>query len=137
MHDKQENHRMHLHRAPRKPRPQRNIVQRPPVPQPVHHDADEPEGRRDRGAFEVLGFPRLVFGQHGDGDVEACQTCEAAEHEEREQDVVGGGAETETEGGGGGGEAEGYQVCQRIQFLAHQTRLLAPARYFSVHEIEK
>lgn len=30
-----------------------------------------------------------------------------------------------------------YQIRERIELLAHQTRLLAPPRYLAVHEVEE
>lgn len=33
--------------------------------------------------------------------------------------------------------AQTYQVCKRIEFLAHQGRLLPPSSYLPIHEIEE
>lgn len=80
----------------------------PPLSHPVRHQPDNRQGGRDRRALEVLGLASRVFGDVGDGDVEAREAREAAEHEEGEDEVVEGGAEADCEGGGGGGDAEGY-----------------------------
>ena len=85
----------------------------PPLSHPVRHQPRDRQGRRDRRALEVLRFASRVLGHVGDGDVEACQAREAAEHEEGEDEVVERGAEADCEGGGGGGDAEGYLYSSR------------------------
>jgi hypothetical protein len=50
----------------------------------------------------------------GDGDVEAREAGEAAEHEEGQDEGVGRGVEAEGEGRGGGGEAEGDLWRERL-----------------------
>jgi hypothetical protein len=89
------------------PQAKRNLLERPALIHPVRHDLHVDQRHGDGCAFEVLGFAGRVFGNHGDGDVEARETGEAAEDEEGEQDVVDGGAEAEGEGCGGGADTEG------------------------------
>ncbi|KFY20136.1 hypothetical protein V493_07741 [Pseudogymnoascus sp. VKM F-4281 (FW-2241)] len=80
----------------------------PPLPHPIRHQRHNRQRGRDGRALKVCRLARRVLGHVGDCDVEAREACEAAEHEEGEDEVVGGGAEADCEGGGGGGDAEGY-----------------------------
>lgn len=114
MKDKHNRHGMKLPRRPRTPRPQWNILQRPPIPHPVrHHGVFNKNGSWNRCALEVLALARGILGQHGDGNVKARKAREAAQDEEGEEDVVGGGAEAKGEGGAGGCNAKGnlYTPC--------------------------
>ena len=51
--------------------------------------------------------------------------------------MVKGCADTEGEGADGGGDAEGDEVRQGIEFLAHEGGFFAPAGDFAVHEVEE
>lgn len=101
---------MHLQpAAPSQRDTERQGVVDPAHPGPHGHDARQGQtGEGDRGALEVLGLARLVLGEHGDGDVEASQTGEAAEGVEGQDERVERGAEADGEGEDGGGSAEGY-----------------------------
>lgn len=146
---------MKLQHRPLQPKSHRNLRKRPPLIHPVRHNLHIDQAHWDRRALEVRRFAGLVFRHHGDSDVEARETCEAAEDEEGEQEVVHGCAEAKGEGGGCGSDAEGdlwvggsvvrmlcwrkgaYQVSERVEFLAHETGLLPPARDLPVHEVEE
>jgi hypothetical protein len=104
---KHEHNRMELEHRALQPQAHGDLCQRPALVHPESHDLHIDQGHGNRCAFEVLGFAGCVLGDHGDGDVEACETGEAAENEEAEQDVIEGCAKTEGEGGGGRTNAEG------------------------------
>lgn len=74
--------RVHLQRRTLKPHTQRYGLVGPSSIHPVSHDGVQAQRRGDRGAFKVLGFAGRVFGHIGGGDVEACETGQAAEDEE-------------------------------------------------------
>ena len=81
------------------------------APRDAHgHAGSDTESCGDRGALEVFGLAGCVFGEGGDGDVEAGKAGQAAEDEEGEEEGVDGGAEAEGEGADGGGDAEGDLV---------------------------
>jgi hypothetical protein len=108
MQNKHAHDRMDLEQRASAPDAKRHISMRPSVTRPPRHSTGQDQRSGDGCAFEVLAFARCVFGQHGDGDVEAGQTREAAENEEGEEEVVEGRADAEGEGGCGGGDTEGY-----------------------------
>jgi hypothetical protein len=89
------------------PSAQRQVIQDPALADPVGHEGGDGERGGDGGAFEVLALAGGVLGHVGNGDIEAREAREAAQHEEGEEDVVDGRAQTEREGGRGGGYAEG------------------------------
>lgn len=97
-------HPRHLPQPPNHPPLSRNRKFHTHARRHRGHDA---QTRRDGQALEVFGFAGCVFGEGGDGDVEAGEACETAEDEEGEEEGVEGGAEAEGEGAGGGGDAEG------------------------------
>lgn len=104
---KQAQHGVKLAQRPRQQRPQRQLPMHPPLTNPVRHQPHNRQRRRDRRALKVGRLARRILGHVGDGDVEAREAGQAAQHEEGEDEVVGGGAEADCEGGGGGGDAEG------------------------------
>jgi hypothetical protein len=99
MQHKHAHHRMELEYRTLKPHTHGYLRQRPPFANPKRHGANLCQGHGDGRAFEVIALPGLVFGDHGDGDVEAREAGQAAEHEESEEQVVDGCAEAEGEGG--------------------------------------
>lgn len=129
--------RMKFEHAALGPRTQRQVLQDPALADPVGHKGGDAERRGDRRAFEILALAAGVLGHVGHGDVEARQARKAAEHEEGEEDVIDGSAQAERKGGGGGGHTERDQISQRIQFLAHETALLPPARDLAIHKVEE
>lgn len=110
---KQPEHRVKLQRRPRQQRTQRQLPMHPALGYPVGHQPRNRQRSRDRRALKVGRFASRVFGDVGDGDVEAREAGQTAENEECEDEVVGGGAEADCEGGGGGGDAEGYLFINR------------------------
>ena len=108
MQHKHRDHGMELKRRAFEPQAERHLRERPALVHPVCHNLHHDKRHGDRRALEVLRFAGCVLGHHGDGHVEAREAGEAAEHEEREQDVIDGRAETEAECGGCGGDTKGY-----------------------------
>lgn len=51
--------------------------------------------------------------------------------------MIKGGAHPDSERGAGGRDAEGNQVGEGIEFLAHQGGFSSPACDFAVHEVEE
>lgn len=101
---------MHLQRSPLSPHAPHHAPlsrNRRPHTHAHGHSGHDAQARGDREAFKVFGFARCVFGEGGDGDVEAGEAGEPAEDEEGEEEGVEGGAEAEGEGAGGGGDAKG------------------------------
>jgi hypothetical protein len=138
------------------PQAQRNLCQRPALVDPECHGLHKDQGHRNRRALKVLRLASRVLGNHGDSNIEARETCETAENEEGEQEVVDGCAEAETECGSCGTYTKRdlrrwlasekfkglkhirtYQIGERVQFLAHETGLLPPPSDLAVHEIEE
>lgn len=89
---------MELQRGSLRPRPQRQIVQRPALGDPVRHQRRDRQRRRDGRAFEVLALARCVLGHVGHRDVEARQARQPAQYEEGQEQVVDGRAEPDGEG---------------------------------------
>jgi hypothetical protein len=137
MENEHSNNRMELKRRALKPKPHRDLLQRPALVNPIRHNLHNKQAHRNRGAFKVLALARRILGHHGNRDVEARKTGEAAEHEEAEQDMINGCAETQAESGSGRGNAEGDEVGERIEFLTHERGLAPPACDFAVHEVEE
>lgn len=90
--DKQQRDRMPLPPGPITPNTKRQPVHalNPAARDPVRHHGGDGQRGGDRGALEVLALPRRVLGEGGDGDVEARETAQTAEHEEGEQERVDG-----------------------------------------------
>lgn len=76
------------------------VLQHPALADPVGHERCDRERGGDRRALEVLALARGVLGHVGHADVEAREPGQAAEHEEREEEVVDGRAEADGERGG-------------------------------------
>jgi len=107
---KNPHNRMHLHHRPLRPAPPNHPILPAihlPLPHQRRHRSNDRQACRYGCSFEVLAFPGGVFGEGGDGDVEAREAGEAAEDEEGEEERVDGGAQAEGEGADGGGDAEG------------------------------
>lgn len=94
-------------RSPGEPHAAGDGLVDPAAVHPVRHHGVEPEGRRYGRALKVLGLASRVLGDGGRGHVEACETGEAAQHEEGQTHVVEGRAYADGEGNNGGGQAEG------------------------------
>jgi len=116
---------------------ERQVVQVPSLVRPVCHSHDDREGGRDRGALKVLGLSRSVFGERLNRHVEARETREAAENEEREDDGIKERTKAKSEGTGSRGHAKGDQVCKGIKLLSHQGALLSPASYLPIHKVKE
>lgn len=82
------------------PGPQRQVLQDPALAHPVRHQPGDSQRGRDGRAFKVLALPRGVLGYIGHRDVEARQARQAAEHKERQEEVVDGGAQAQRKRGG-------------------------------------
>lgn len=153
---KHEHDRVEFQNGSLQPQAQGNLCQRPSLVHPECHGLHKNQGHGNRCALKVLRLASCVFGNHGDGDIEARKTSETAENEEGEQEVVDGCAETETECGGCGTYTKGYlryllavelegprgyiktyQVGERVQFLTHKTSLLPPSCDLAIHKVEK
>ena len=87
-------------------RAKRDILQDPAIEQPVGHDSIQEERRGDRRAFKVFALAGSVLGQHGNGNVEASQSRQAAQDEKSEADGVEGGTHAHCKGDHGGGDAK-------------------------------
>jgi len=87
--------------------PTRYIIQHPSLTHTNRHPKRYRKRRGDGSSFEVLRFPRSVFGEGGYGDVKAGEAGEATEDEEGEDEGIKRSAEAERESQGGGGDAEG------------------------------
>lgn len=88
MQHKQGHNRVKFEHGSLHPKTHRYLSQCPALVYPVSHYLHIDERHGNWGSFEVLGLAGLVLGYHCDGDIEASKTCEAAEHEKREKDVV-------------------------------------------------
>lgn len=101
---------MHLQQRPLRPAPPQHPIL-PTIHLPLRHQrchrSHDRQARWYGRSFEVLAFPRGIFGEGGDGDVEAREAGQAAKDEEGEEERVDGGAQAEGEGADGGGDAEG------------------------------
>ena len=135
--NKHAHNRVKRKRGSLEPHTEGKFLHRPPLVHPVRHDLHHAQTHRNRGALEVLALARLILRHHSNSNVEARQPSQAAEDEEGEEEVVDGGTQTQGEGGGGGAHAEGDQVGEGVEFLAHEGGLLAPARDLAVHEVEE
>lgn len=80
--NKEPNDRMKLKDCALSQGSKRQIIQNPTLRDPISHQSRNRQRSRDGGAFEVLAFARCVFGDIGNGDIEACQAGETAEDEE-------------------------------------------------------
>lgn len=107
MHDKHKHDGVHGQNRVLKPDTTRQVVVDPPAVHPVCHHGVQSQRCRDRRALEVLRFSGSILGDHSGGDVEARKASQPTEHEEGEQDVVGGRTQADGEGHHCGGEAEG------------------------------
>ena len=137
MHHKDQHHRVYLQRCTLEPHPQRNIRQDPALGHPVGHEGVQSQRGRDRGAFEVLALTGGIFGERGNGHVEAGEAGEAGEDKKTEAEGVDGRAETEGCGHRGWGETERYlqdgvsfgvsggrlgtyEISKGVEFLSHE-----------------
>jgi hypothetical protein len=130
-------HRMKLKHRSLKPQTHGHLLKRPSLVHPVRHNLHNDQRHRDWGTLKVLALARFILRHHSNRNIEPRQARKTAQHEESEKEVIDRGAQTETESGGRGRDAEGDEVREGIEFLAHERRLLAPARYFAVHEVEE
>jgi hypothetical protein len=97
---------VHLERRARKPHAARECLVYPTLRDPIAHERVQPECGWDGRALKVLGLAGRVLGDRGYCYVEAGETCQPAENEEGEAEVVEGGADADCEGDGRGGDAE-------------------------------
>jgi hypothetical protein len=135
---KHRRHRVELQYRPGKHGSKWQVLQYPPLVDQERHDARHSQTRkRYRRPFEILRLACLVFRQHRDCDVEPRKACKAAEDEKGQQHLVDGGAEDAGKGCRCGGDAEGDEVRERVQLLAHEGGLFTPAGDFAVEEVEK
>lgn len=83
-----------------------NVLQNPPIIQPVRHDAVQEKGGGDWRALKVFALSSGILGQHRDGNVETGQSRQAAQDEERESGSVENRSQSEGECDHGGGDTE-------------------------------
>lgn len=65
-----------------RPHAQRQLLQDPALLDPIRHRRHDGQRRRDGRSLEILRLSCRIFGQGGDGDVEASQPRQAAQDEE-------------------------------------------------------
>jgi len=137
MKHKNKHNRMKLPHRAFSPRTQRQLIQHPTPPDPKRHQRRNAQTRRYRRALEIQRLSIRIVRHIIRRDIEASQPQQTAERKVGEKQVVEVRAHAEGEGGDGGRGAEGDQVGQAVELLAHETGLAAPARDFAVHEVEE
>jgi hypothetical protein len=107
MEDEDQGNRVELKRSATEGSSQGNVVQNPSLVNPVCHDRIHAQRGGNGRSLEVFRLASRIFGQRGDGDVEAGQARKTAEDEERKQEVIGRGTDANRESTDSGRNAEG------------------------------
>ena len=85
MEDEHGNNGMKLKRRTLKPKPHRNLFQRPALVHPIRHNLHDTQRHGNGSALKVLALARRILWHHSNGDIEPGQTCKTAEHEEAQE----------------------------------------------------
>lgn len=137
MGDKDQNGRVKFPHLAQSPYAERNVIQHPPFADPEGHETYYTQRHWNRRSLKVLCLACRVVGHVASGNVEPRKPEQTTECKVGQEEMVERSAYAHGESCGGGTDAERNEVGERIEFLAHERRLLAPARYFAVHEIEE
>lgn len=89
-----------------KPHAEWDLVQDPSLRDPVCHQCVRTQARGNGGSLEIAGLAGGIVGDVGGCHVESCQTGQAAQHKDGQEDVVESRAQTDRESHAGGCKTE-------------------------------
>lgn len=128
---------VHFDRSARKQHSQRQLILNKPLGDPPRHKTHQGQSSGNRSSLKVLGLARLVLGDISHSDIEPSESRQATEHENSQQNGIHSGLGSNGKGNGCRSHSKGNEVSQRVQFLAHERRLLAPPSNSAVKHVEK